>query len=323
MGLLWSSFPSLMGVADATHAARHRKSIIVMTFPQAIASGFRNYARFSGRAARSEYWCWVLFGVLVASAARILDEAFLPELAIDIVQVGPLYVVTTLALILPGIAVAARRLHDRDRTAWWLLLWLTILGGFVLLVWFCRRGSVGPNRFGPDPLPAPAPEAPASGAGPYPQAAAMAPRPVRTKSWPVWLTVLVVIGASVLVIAGVSVAGYVWWQLYGTGLVGSIDEGRRFAAGKDRNACVDEAVARAKRGAGFSEAVSLQLFFEYCLKAARPVPGFCDGVPSKDEILKSTQWLAEMNRKHGIRSTFHQGLFTPMQVVCEGEAHRP
>jgi uncharacterized membrane protein YhaH (DUF805 family) len=294
-----------------------------MTFPQAIASGFRNYARFSGRAARSEYWCWFLFAVLVSTAARILDEAYLSELMIDIVRIGPVYGVTTLVLLIPGLAVGVRRLHDLDRSGWWWWIWLTGIGGIVLLVWFCRRGTVGPNRFGDDRVAEPAPLPVGSGTDPYRQGAPIVPYPVQTKSWPVWLTVLVVLGGIVLAIGAASLAGYIWWQRYGTGLIGSIDEGRKFAIGKTRTACVDETVARAKRGSGFTDAVSLQLFFEYCLKAARPVAGFCDGVPSKDEFIKSTQWLAEMNRKHGITSTLHQGLFTPMQVVCQEDAHRP
>jgi uncharacterized membrane protein YhaH (DUF805 family) len=60
--------------------------------------------------------------------------------------------VFSLATLLPSLAVAARRLHDTDRTAWWLLLALTGIGIFVLLVWFCFKGTPGPNRFGPDPL---------------------------------------------------------------------------------------------------------------------------------------------------------------------------
>jgi uncharacterized membrane protein YhaH (DUF805 family) len=53
---------------------------------------------------------------------------------------------------LPGLAVAARRLHDIDRTAWWLLILLTGIGAILLVIWYCFKGTPGPNRFGPDPL---------------------------------------------------------------------------------------------------------------------------------------------------------------------------
>ena len=55
-------------------------------------------------------------------------------------------------LLLPGLAVSARRFHDIDRTFWWVLLTFTVVGVVLLLYWACVRGTVGPNRFGPDPL---------------------------------------------------------------------------------------------------------------------------------------------------------------------------
>jgi len=55
-------------------------------------------------------------------------------------------------LLLPGIAVAARRLHDLDRTGWWLLIAFTGIGIILLIVWDCMKGTTGPNRFGADPL---------------------------------------------------------------------------------------------------------------------------------------------------------------------------
>ena len=118
-----------------------------MQFQEAIQSGFRNYVGFSGRAARSEYWYWVLFAVLVAIVSGILDGAIFPY-AIP----QPFSAITSLVLLLPGIAVSVRRLHDLDRTGWWILISLTIIGIILLIVWFCMKGTGGPNRFGPDPL---------------------------------------------------------------------------------------------------------------------------------------------------------------------------
>jgi uncharacterized membrane protein YhaH (DUF805 family) len=70
----------------------------------------------------------------------------------SIVHSGSLWTLSSLALFLPSLAVSARRLHDLDRTAWWLLLVLTGIGIIVLIVWDCMKGTAGSNRFGPDPL---------------------------------------------------------------------------------------------------------------------------------------------------------------------------
>jgi uncharacterized membrane protein YhaH (DUF805 family) len=117
-----------------------------MGFGEAISSGFSNYVGFSGRAARSEYWYWILFYFIVSIVAAIIDGVVFGAGA----QV--LRSIVSLALFLPTLAVGARRLHDTDRTAWWLLLYITIIGGLLLLVWYCFKGTDGPNQYGPDPL---------------------------------------------------------------------------------------------------------------------------------------------------------------------------
>jgi uncharacterized membrane protein YhaH (DUF805 family) len=118
-----------------------------MNFTQAISSGFQNYLNFTGRAARSEYWFWTLFTVLLSIVASLIDLALFRS-----IDFSPLSTIVSLGTLLPSLAVGARRLHDLDRTAWWLLLIITVIGAIVLLVWFCMRGTAGPNRFGPDPL---------------------------------------------------------------------------------------------------------------------------------------------------------------------------
>jgi len=116
-----------------------------MNFGEAIASGFSNYVNFSSRAARSEYWYWVLFNVLAQVVTGIIDNA--------VIGMSLTTAIFSLAVLLPGIAVAARRLHDVDRTGWWLLLaFVPVVGLIVLLIWFCTKGTDGSNRFGPDPL---------------------------------------------------------------------------------------------------------------------------------------------------------------------------
>jgi uncharacterized membrane protein YhaH (DUF805 family) len=115
-----------------------------MGFGQAISTGFRKYVNFSGRARRSEYWYWVLFSVIVGFVAAIVDMQLNTQLNSSIAN---------LVIAIPSIAVAVRRLHDIDRSGWWVLIGLVPLVGFILLVvWFASEGTHGPNRFGPDPL---------------------------------------------------------------------------------------------------------------------------------------------------------------------------
>ena len=101
-----------------------------MTFTQAVRSALSSYATFYGRARRSEYWWFYLFTILVAIPAAgidaILDMAFNNE-------IGLVGLITSLALLLPSLAVAARRLHDTGRTGWWMLLpVLPLLATFVV-----------------------------------------------------------------------------------------------------------------------------------------------------------------------------------------------
>jgi uncharacterized membrane protein YhaH (DUF805 family) len=115
----------------------------VVGFVDAIKFGFNNYATFSGRAARSEYWYWTLFTIIASVVAEIIDS---------VLGLGLVGFIVSLALLLPSIAVAVRRLHDIDRTGWWLLIAFTGVGIILLIVWDCIQGTTGPNRFGPDPL---------------------------------------------------------------------------------------------------------------------------------------------------------------------------
>lgn len=118
-----------------------------MNFLQAIQCGFSKYATFSGRAARSEFWYWTLFVFVIQIAANIVD------IALDMdMEMGLVSAVLSLALLLPGIAVGVRRLHDIDRTGWWWLIAFTGIGVILLIVWACFKGTAGANRFGPDPL---------------------------------------------------------------------------------------------------------------------------------------------------------------------------
>jgi uncharacterized membrane protein YhaH (DUF805 family) len=111
-----------------------------MDFVTAIKTCFTKYVGFAGRAPRSEYWYFTLFLVVVAIALG----------AAGLDQVGNFFSLVTL---LPSLAVGVRRLHDTDRSGWWLLLLLVpLVGMIVLIVWFVKSGTQGANRFGDDPL---------------------------------------------------------------------------------------------------------------------------------------------------------------------------
>jgi uncharacterized membrane protein YhaH (DUF805 family) len=122
-----------------------------MSFGQAIASGFSNYATFSGRASQSEFWFWVLFAIIGAILANIIDSAFFVYHDGVSPLNSPLNSIFTLVMLLPSLAMATRRLHDIDETGWWMLLALTGLGIIVLLYWLSQEGTPGANRFGTNP----------------------------------------------------------------------------------------------------------------------------------------------------------------------------
>ncbi len=110
----------------------------------------KNYVGFSGRARRKEYWMFVLFNVIFAIVAMVLDNVL--GLASKELGYGPIYGLYALAMILPSLAVAARRLHDIGKSGWWQLIALIpIIGVIVLIVWYVREGDHGDNAYGPDP----------------------------------------------------------------------------------------------------------------------------------------------------------------------------
>ena len=120
-----------------------------MTFTQAISSGLRRYVDFRTRSSRSEYWWWSLFSLLVGIVTSTFDL---------IIGVAILNGLSSLALFLPGLAVAIRRLHDVNRSGWWFLLAFTVIGILLLIYWYLQPGTRGTNNYGDDPL-RPPPEA--------------------------------------------------------------------------------------------------------------------------------------------------------------------
>ena len=127
-----------------------------MSITEAVASVLGKYATFSGRAPRSEYWWWVLAVFLALTVAGIIDGAVIapalgfPAFAMEAGQ--PLSALVSLAVFLPGLAVAVRRLHDTGRSGWWLLIVLVpLIGGLVLLWFLVQPSQPGDNRFGRNP----------------------------------------------------------------------------------------------------------------------------------------------------------------------------
>lgn len=161
-----------------------------MTFSESVRTVLHQYATFTGRARRSEYWWFYLFTVLVSIATSLID-AVIDAVAFNN-EVGLVGALASLALLVPGLAVAARRLHDTGRTGWWILLpvapfvlmigsalaWVfsglvgggpsPVLSGLVvvfflalfaaagitLIVFLCLDSEPGPNKYGASPKPA-------------------------------------------------------------------------------------------------------------------------------------------------------------------------
>ena len=127
----------------------------------------KRYADFNGRARRKEYWMFQLFNMLAYLACSVVagivavllsrtfssaspsassTEAAIPGLAFAIP------VLYLLAVIVPTLAVTARRLHDQDKSGWFMLLGcIPGVGGIILLVFMCLESTPGPNHFGPNP----------------------------------------------------------------------------------------------------------------------------------------------------------------------------
>lgn len=134
-----------------------------MDFPTAVRKCFRDYATFSGRATRAEFWWFALFciggqfliglieGWVFGTAALLRGPGFFSYVNSG----GPLSTIFAIVTFVPLLAVAVRRLHDTNRSGWWLLLTLIPLVGQILLLVFLAQRPRDGNRFGPPPLPAP------------------------------------------------------------------------------------------------------------------------------------------------------------------------
>lgn len=104
----------------------------------------KKYAVFNGRARRTEYWMFVLFNIIISFVL-----GFVEGLVGGPGVIGLLY---SLAVLIPGIAVSVRRLHDTDRSGWWLLIaFVPLIGAIVLLVFMVQDSKSGQNQYGTNP----------------------------------------------------------------------------------------------------------------------------------------------------------------------------
>ena len=130
-----------------------------MDIATAIRTCFRKYATFSGRAARSEFWWFILFVMGMNFILTFVDSFLFGTVTtmpggFSAETDRPFFsAIFMLGTLLPTLSVLVRRLHDTDRSGWWYwIILIPMIGMIVLIVWLASKGTPGPNRFGPDPL---------------------------------------------------------------------------------------------------------------------------------------------------------------------------
>jgi len=110
----------------------------------------KKYINFTERARRKEYWLFTLFYAILYSIIMYIDSFLRTGTAFGM---GTISIILSLAMLLPSLGVAVRRLHDTNRSGWWILISLVPLIGMIwIIVLFCLKGTSGQNRFGNDPL---------------------------------------------------------------------------------------------------------------------------------------------------------------------------
>ena len=117
-----------------------------MNFFQSIETCLKKYFYFSGRASRSEFWYFFLFIVLGGIFTTGLDAIFQLE---ESSSINSWFALLTL---IPSFSVQCRRLHDINRSGWWILIWLTVIGIFLLIYWHIKKGVPKKNKYGEIPL---------------------------------------------------------------------------------------------------------------------------------------------------------------------------
>lgn len=119
-----------------------------VSFSQAVRMAFDSYCRFQGRSSRSEYWWWVLFVAILSFCIGIIEGI----LGFSMTAVQATSGILSLVLLLPGLGLSVRRLHDIGKSGWWILLGLIpVVGAIVLIIWFARNSQMQDNQYGPVP----------------------------------------------------------------------------------------------------------------------------------------------------------------------------
>ena len=116
-----------------------------MDFATSIKTCFSKYAVFSGRASRSEFWWFALFGFIGGIVTTVIDVMILGN---SVESYGPTNIIFTIITFLPYLAVGARRLHDINKSGWWQLIVLTVIGLILLIIWWATVGENKKNIHG-------------------------------------------------------------------------------------------------------------------------------------------------------------------------------
>ena len=116
-----------------------------MDLQTSIKTCFNKYADFSGRALRSEFWFFCLFTFLGGIITVIIDVIIL---GYSVESYGPINLIFSVGVLLPSFAVTTRRLHDINRSGWWQLLYITIIGIVLLVIWCATEGENKKNKYG-------------------------------------------------------------------------------------------------------------------------------------------------------------------------------
>ena len=124
-----------------------------MTFTDAIATCFRKYADFNGRARRSEYWKFMLFTTIIEALSGVIFSTIIP-LTVEIgdAEISLAYIAVYLIFILPKLAVSVRRLHDIGKSGWFYLISLIpVVGPIIFFIWSVKDSEARTNKYGQDP----------------------------------------------------------------------------------------------------------------------------------------------------------------------------